>query len=292
FFNLDGGCMIDGVASSCGLAMGALNSGAADQCPNNECTRYNPNLRNGQGGIEHFHSYGDGYSGYEPPGARYLGHGSFIEYESQDELAGLGKLHHSPQNTGSLAPNGLASDRRLTDAECDKRLAQIFGGAGAVVGSTRDPLTVGSNPNALAYAQKYGLPTDRIGERGPGHGPVPYDNPDPKSGDRGGIIHIFGNAEGTPSDTPLYAPSGGSVGAIAKDSQNNLYRHVSYGTGLTITFMHVIPGGGPGRDGSVLLGTIGGPDSGGDNYRHSHLIFYSNFAKGIRVDPRKVFCGQ
>lgn len=53
------------------------------------------------------------------------------------------------RNPAALAPNGLASDRRLSDAECDKRLAQIFGGPGAVVGSTRDPLTVGSNPNAL-----------------------------------------------------------------------------------------------------------------------------------------------
>jgi hypothetical protein len=208
------------------------------------------------------------------------------------EWAPLFILPAPPQNPATLAPNGLASDRRLSDEECDKKLAQIFGGAGAVVGSTRDPLSVGSNANALAYAQKYGFPTDRIGERSLGHGPAPYDNPDPKSGDRGGIIHIFGNAQGTPSDTPLYAPHGGTVGQIGKDSLDNLYRRVSYGTGLTITFMHVIPGGGPSRSGSVFLGTIGGLDSGADNYRHSHLIFYSNFAKGIRVDPRKVFCGQ
>jgi len=31
FFNLDGGCVLDGVATSCGLAMSALNSGAASE---------------------------------------------------------------------------------------------------------------------------------------------------------------------------------------------------------------------------------------------------------------------
>jgi hypothetical protein len=59
------------------------------------------------------------------------------------------------------------------------------------MGSARDPLTVGRNPQVLGYDQKYGLPTDRVGERSIGHGPVPYDNPDPTSPDRGGIIHIY-----------------------------------------------------------------------------------------------------
>jgi RHS repeat-associated protein len=195
-----------------------------------------------------------------------------------------------PQNPGALAPNGLASDRRLSDAECDKRLAQIFGGDGAVVGSTRDPLTVGSNPAALAYAQKYGLPTDRIGERAPGHGPAPYSNPNPNSPDQGGIIHIYGNDQGTASNTPLYAPSGGRVGPIFTTPSGNVTRRVSYGTGLGISFVHVIPGGGPDRSGSVTLGTIGGPDSGGSNYRHTHIVFFDG--RGNRVDPRKVFCGQ
>lgn len=150
-----------------------------------------------------------------------------------------------PQNPASLAPNNHASDRRLTDAECDKRLAEIFGGSGAVVGSTRDPLTVGSNPNALAYAQRYGLPADRIGERAPGHGPAPYNNPNPNSPDQGGIIHIYGNAQGTASNTALYAPGGGTVGPIFTTASGNVTRRVSYSTGLGISFVHVIPGGGP-----------------------------------------------
>jgi len=194
-----------------------------------------------------------------------------------------------PQNRAALAPNGLASDRPLSDAQCDGRLAEIFGGPGAVVGSTRDPLTVGSNPAALSYAQKYGLPTDRIGERAPGHGPAPYNNPDPRSPDQGGIIHIYGNAQGTASNTPLYAPSGGTVGPIFTTASGNATRRVSYSTGLGISFVHVIPGGGPNRRGSVTLGTIGGPDSGGANYRHTHIVFFNG---GTRVDPRRVFCGQ
>jgi hypothetical protein len=194
-----------------------------------------------------------------------------------------------PQNTASLAPNGLASDRKLSGKECDDYLASIFGGSGAVVGSTRDPLTVGSNPSALAYAQKYGTSTDRIGERAPGHGPAPYNNPNPNSPDQGGIIHIYGNAQGTSSNTPLYAPSGGTVGPLVTTGSGNLTRRVSYSTGLSLSFVHVIPAGGPNRSGSVTLGTIGGPDSGGPNYRHTHIVFFN---KGNRVDPRRVFCGQ
>jgi hypothetical protein len=77
----------------------------------NECTRYNPNLRNGLGGIEQFHSHGDGYSGCEPLGSRYLGHGVVLapysvhpNSDPHDELAGIVTLHLSPQNAwlGSL----------------------------------------------------------------------------------------------------------------------------------------------------------------------------------------------
>jgi hypothetical protein len=195
-----------------------------------------------------------------------------------------------PQNPATFAPNGLASDHKLSDKECDEYLAKIFGGAGAVVGSTHDPLTVGSNPNALAFAQRYGLPTDRIGERSPGHGPAPYNNPDPNSPDQGGIIHIYGNDQGTASNIALYTPSGGRVGPIIITASGNVTRRVSYSTGLGISFVHVIRGGGPNRSGSVTLGTIGGPDSGGPNYRHTHIVFFDG--KGNRVDPRRVFCGQ
>ena len=130
-------------------------------------------------------------------------------------------------------------------------------------------------------------------ERARGHGPEPFNNPDPKSSDRGGIIHVYGTPQGTASNTALYAPSGGTVSRMGVDSLKNTFIRVSYGTGLTITFVHVSAGtGDPNAMGSVRIGDLGGPGGNLEGYVHSHLIFYSDFKKGIRVDPRKVFCGQ
>ena len=65
FFNISGGCMIDGMAASCGLAMSAVNAGAAVIGPENT-TRWNPNLNNGQGGYQFFHAWADGTQGWSP----------------------------------------------------------------------------------------------------------------------------------------------------------------------------------------------------------------------------------
>lgn len=197
-------------------------------------------------------------------------------------------------------PSGLCPQSPQPDgAACDRKLARIFGGPGAVVGSARDPLTVGSNANALAYAQRYGLPTDRIGERLPGHGPAPYDNPDPTSSDRGGIIHIFGNDNGTATGTGLFTPAGGGVGRMftrhagtenAYTQMNVNYNRGRY-AGLTIALVHVSAGrGGPNATGSVRIGNIGGFGSiESRNYIHTHAVFYMN---GARVDPRSIFCKE
>jgi len=167
------------------------------------------------------------------------------------------------------------------------------------VGSDRDPLTVGRNPQILAYDLKYGLPTDRVGERSIGHGPVPYDNPDPKSPDRGGIIHIYGNQTGTATNTGLYTPAGGNVGRIftrnARKQNEYTQINVNYNrgpySGLTIAFVHVSAGrGGPNAMGSVRIGNIGGVGSiDSPNYIHTHAVFYMH---GLRVDPRTIFCKQ
>src|SRR5438132_2171293 len=67
FFNISGGCMIDGVASSCGLAMSVVHAGAGVIGPANT-TRWNPNLNNGQGGYQFFHAWADGTQGWSPLG--------------------------------------------------------------------------------------------------------------------------------------------------------------------------------------------------------------------------------
>jgi hypothetical protein len=124
-FNLSGGCTIDGMAASCGLAMSAVNSGGGEQCPDNECTRYNPNGRGGLGATEYFHSYADGNSGYLPQDAKYLGDGTASSSSSGSveagELSGLIQLHHSPQNITFDLP-GIVKlvDLKLADADCAK----------------------------------------------------------------------------------------------------------------------------------------------------------------------------
>jgi len=68
-----GRCSVDGFEVGCAL-VSSLQAGESDeQCPNNECTRYNPNLRGGLGGHEDFHSYADEHSFYLPAGVSWTG---------------------------------------------------------------------------------------------------------------------------------------------------------------------------------------------------------------------------
>jgi hypothetical protein len=268
----DSACMVDGLAQNCGLTFYMLGAGTAEICPNNNC------------GPQPVYDR-DRNKIVLRPLTQDPDTGQFGYYAlplTVNELLPKNMRQKKPQNTAALAPNGLASKGKLSDKECDDYLARIFGGPDARVGSTRDPDTLLRNA---------GTP------RPQGHGPAPFDNPNPNSSDRGGIIHIYGNPQGTATDAPLYAPRGGNMGPRYTHYDDNgdpdyTGRRVTYGTGLTISFVHVGPSTG-GRRGSVLVGGIGG--LGGDRppgYIHTHIIFYSDFNKKIRVDPRKVFCGQ
>jgi RHS repeat-associated protein len=201
---------------------------------------------------------------------------------------GGGSSNHNSQ--GAKKPNGAA---------CDKKLAGIFGGPGALVGSDRDPLTVGSNPQAMAQAARAGIRTDNFGYRSIGHGPAPY--PQGTGSDRGGIFHIYPNADATATNAGLYAPSGGSVGAIQEHvnrrdpsrSWNVMTVTYSRGpyAGVSLDFVHVGAGSGsPNEMGSIQIGLIGGLGSiDSRNYIHTHVV--TKF-KGARVDPRSVFCKE
>lgn len=57
-------CFVDGFATDCNVAHHMDNIGTAAQCPNNQCTLYDP-----QHGFLHFQSYADGLSGYVGSGA-------------------------------------------------------------------------------------------------------------------------------------------------------------------------------------------------------------------------------
>jgi RHS repeat-associated protein len=207
---------------------------------------------------------------------------------------------------GGGAPSGVvnnhaqsADQRAANQKACDDKLAKLFGGPGAQVGSVRDPLTVGSNINAVAQAQRAGTPTDRFGYRDPGHGPAPY--PQGRGTDRGGIFHIYPNTDATSTTGALYAPPGGRVSGIAThDQSRDSSRHwnvmtVSYSSGpyrgVTLEFVHVRPGSGqPNAAGSVQIGLIGGLGSiDSQNYIHTHVVTKVN---GKRADPRSIFCKE
>jgi RHS repeat-associated protein len=169
---------------------------------------------------------------------------------------------------------------------CDLKLAKLFGGPGAVVGSATDPGTL------EFYKRRGRQPGDYL-PRAIGHGPAPYDNPDPKSSDQGGIIHIYGNAAGTSMTTGLYTPPGGKIGPIRTVAQGNRQLNVTYPGGITIAFVHVIPFKGtspPNSMGSVRIGNMGGPDSTTDpGYLHTHMVFFKG---GARIDPRSLYCKE
>ncbi|HKP37789.1 MAG TPA: RHS repeat-associated core domain-containing protein [Pyrinomonadaceae bacterium] len=176
---------------------------------------------------------------------------------------------HVPQpeaggdNGGGGPQNAAPRPAKPDNAACDKKLAGLFGGAGSVVGSTHDPRSLAANASALSYYARTGLPIPaNFGSREPGHGPAPY--PQGRGSDKGGIIHIYGNGQGTAANTGLYTPSGGALGRMFTTPSGNTQTNVSYNrgpySGLTIAFVHVSPGsGGANAMGSVRIGSIGGP---------------------------------
>jgi YD repeat-containing protein len=95
--SLSGGCVLDDVPVPCDMP----SANGSAQCENNQCHRYNPNLNDGRGGVEDFHSTADGYNGYMPGNAYYLGGGQWIApggYENESD--GWDKAKDSlPQNT-------------------------------------------------------------------------------------------------------------------------------------------------------------------------------------------------
>lgn len=71
-----GRCVLNGMAIDCGWAMEMKSSGAAVPCPGNDCGPRSV-VYQGQRTWAFFNAYADGYQGYVPTGARYIGNGNF-----------------------------------------------------------------------------------------------------------------------------------------------------------------------------------------------------------------------
>lgn len=173
---------------------------------------------------------------------------------------------------------------RLSETDCNNKLASIFGGSGAVVSTVNKP--PGIHPSLAGDNRIHHLANN-------------------------GTLHIYGNGQGTATDVGLYRPPGGRLlggsGEYAErvggqiTGYSNVFRF-GYSGGLAISFFHVggtsggAAGGArlgryPGQTnaaGSARIGNIGGLGGTGDRYNHSHLQFSVN---GRRTDPRKIYCG-
>lgn len=117
FFNLSSGCTINGTsAATCSEAITLVNSGAAEQCTNNECTKYT-SVR-GQLALKIFHTHSDGYSGYELAGSTYRGDGRVVNQEF-DKAFDL-----DPQNPGVIVPLTSKAQGHFDKAQ-EKLLKQL-----------------------------------------------------------------------------------------------------------------------------------------------------------------------
>lgn len=187
---------------------------------------------------------------------------------------------------------------------CDQKLAEIFGGEGAAVMTLFEPPDLREQDGSFTHKK-------RPFYREEGHNAIAR-NDLKMDHQRGGIIHVYTNAQGLPADVGLYVPKGFKQIFQVKDEKgkmldlkpgaNNIQYFYSDTLKIYITFAHAKTKGVGGigtkkPNGSVKIGNIGGPGGNGQDsgsYIHSHLSFFSEFFgsmnTGTRVDPRNYFC--
>jgi len=165
-----------------------------------------------------------------------------------------GETGGDPQNP---TPQGPAPGQKLSESDCEKRIASLLGGAGSVASTQREP-------NLIDPARAGSL-------RFPEHSAP------------GGIVHLYSNEQGTapPNSVGLYVPAGftavpGGRGTVYnKPDEPNPgevnYNYAQYrnSAGVTISFIHIGPPTGPATNdaGSTLVGSIAGPGGAGNDER-------------------------
>jgi hypothetical protein len=169
-------------------------------------------------------------------------------------------------------------------------------GAGDIFGENSSRLGTGHSASEANDTPKYRTEIDENGK------PKRVRNTE-----LGGILHTYTDEKGSArTDIPLYTLGGWtSVTNYYEGGNSGLI--FNYAGGITIEFVHVgtdnknkypsIPKN-PGNGKLQKIGFIGGYGgvsssvySQGISYNHTHIVFFSNKAKGIRIDPRKIFCG-
>jgi hypothetical protein len=98
---------LDGIEVSYSMAMSAVEDGSAVQCPNNDCSPRQV-VYQGQKVWASFQAYADGYSGFVPHNATYIGNGAISPIDRiQPFLLGKGQSQF-PNDTNFVALNGAS----------------------------------------------------------------------------------------------------------------------------------------------------------------------------------------
>ena len=167
-------------------------------------------------------------------------------------------------------------------ANCDRLLASIFGGPGAVAAAN------GFEPAGLAnqYPIYRGDIVGDDGVRRRGH--LSY------------AMHLYGSPNGT-ADTALYVP----IGFASHSNQPTptdaavtfYYPHLGNLDNVTVAVFHVANFAISYEGGRVRVGSIGGRGGSYAYYKHSHIEFYrgntglprGGARENLRIDPAAVF---
>ncbi|MFN0141094.1 MAG: RHS repeat domain-containing protein, partial [Pyrinomonadaceae bacterium] len=166
-----GSCSWDGAEVNCGLLMRLLMGDSVTAAPSNQSVQV---TYNGKKTWAHFKAYGDGYSGYAPSNASYLGNGRLTP-------AGQGKPGFrkpgTPRDTniGQLNGANIKEEQDLRfddDAELEALLRQMAGPRAGPDGGPTDEEFIRwlMNLNCIANVLPNGRPTNRPGyDPGRGH---------------------------------------------------------------------------------------------------------------------------
>ncbi len=174
-----------------------------------------------------------------------------------------------PQNPAPVPTPESKIPPKPPNPDCDKKLAAIFGG-----------------PGAVAAGSGYEPPGMRGPQGGPNFRPHVYRT-----------LHVYGNETAT-SVTGVYAPAGGGSPfsrenvAPGAGSYGIHYNQLGNARNVTLVLSHVADYTNPGRiTGRTQIGNIGGPggNSGGQYpYIHSHLAILDS--RGRNLSFADVFC--
>lgn len=182
----------------------------------------------------------------------------------------------------SLPTNAMISAYSVEMAECDRMLARIFGGPGAVAAANS------FEPAALS-------------------GQYPIYRGDLRGSDgvlrRGHLsfaMHLYGSEDGT-ATTPLYVPTGFTSHTTTPTPTDAaitfFYPRLGNFSNVTLAVFHVADFAIKEESGRIRIGNIGGRGGSFELYKHSHIEFYrgntglpaSNKRQALRIDPALVF---